>query len=62
MKEDRTMSDFIGGIKQIGPTYPIKPIRPAQKDRKPGERSQKEPPPKTGDDDRDDQPSIDEHV
>jgi hypothetical protein len=56
------MQDFIGGIKQIGPTYPVKPIQPTQKDRKPGERSQKEPPPRTGDDDHDEKPSIDEHV
>ena len=57
-----TMSDFIGGIKQIGPTYPIKPVQPAEKDRKPGERSHKQPPPRTGEDDDDNKPTIDEHV
>ncbi len=56
------MSDLFGGIKQIGPAYPIKPVRPAQKDREPGKRQRKpeERPPDDKDDD--DKPLIDEHV
>lgn len=56
------MSDLFGGIKQIGPTYPIKPVRPAQKDRETGKRQRKpdERPPEDRDDD--DKPLIDEHV
>lgn len=32
------MSDLFSGIKQIGPTYPIRPVEPAVKDREPDER------------------------
>ena len=37
------MSDGISNIKIIGPSYPVKPVQPAQKDRESGKR-QKDPP------------------
>ena len=27
------MADFVGGIKHIGPSYPIRPVRPVQEDK-----------------------------
>ena len=57
------MSDLISGIRQIGPTYPVKPVSPIQKDREPGERHKKETPkPEHEDLDDDDKPTIDELV
>lgn len=59
------MADFVGGIKQIGPSYPVKPVKPAQKDREANNDRRKRQPPETDrhDDDRDeDKPTIDEHV
>ena len=59
------MADFVGGIKQIGPSYPVKPVQPTEKDRETGSRRKKRQPPETDrhDDDEDDQqPHIDEHV
>ena len=58
------MADFISGINRIGPSYPVKPARPAQKDREKDERKkqpQDEPEPRDHDDD-DRKPIIDEHV
>ena len=59
------MSDIFSGIKNIGPSYPIKPVQPTQKDREPGSRPKKRQQPDTErrDDDDDEQtPHIDEHV
>ena len=58
------MADFFSGIKHIGPTYPIKPVRPAQKDRETGKRRKGQDQPETQqqDDDDDKQTHIDEHV
>ena len=57
------MADFIGGIKQIGPSYPVKPVQPAQKDKETDNRRRKRQEPETGKrDDDDEQPHIDEHV
>lgn len=62
--EDHGMTDFFSGIKNIGPTYPIKPVRPAQKDRETGKRRKGQEQPETSqhEDDDDKQPHIDEHV
>lgn len=58
------MSDFVSGIKHIGPSYPVKPAQPAQKDRETGNRRKKKQEPDADADDHsdDDKPSIDEHV
>ena len=61
--EDLVVAEIISGIKQIGPVYPVKPVQPAPKDRKPGEKNKrddsKQPPPEA---DGEDKPTIDEHV
>ncbi len=63
------MPDSISGIKYINPTYPVKPVQPARKDRETDRR--KKPnydAPDQGEDDRNDdldgdrRPTIDEHV
>lgn len=36
------MSDPFSGINRITPSYPVRPVRPVDKDRKPGERKQKD--------------------
>ena len=62
------MSDFITGIKNVPPTFPVKPVQPGSKDRKSGERQKERPKPETGsepesDDDRPgDSPTVDEYV
>lgn len=61
------MSDLFSGIGRIGPSYPVKPVLPPQKDREPGERhkdDRKKPESEERhDDDHDDnKPTIDEHV
>ena len=56
------MADYIGGIRQIGPTYPVKPVKPSGKDRKPGEQAPRQPEPQPESNDEDDGHSIDEHV
>lgn len=60
------MPEYFSGIRQIGPTYPIKPPHPTQKDREPGKRrrdkEQPEPPSRGEEQDSDDKPTIDEHV
>ena len=56
------MADFVGGIKQIGPSYPVKPVMPAQKEREPDDRSKKQPQPTSEKRDDDDKPTIDELV
>ncbi len=58
------MADFISGIHRIGPSYPVKPAQPVQKDRE-REEQKKPPQEKPEHDDRDDddrKPIIDEHV
>ena len=64
------MSDFMTGIKRIGPAYPVKPVQPSQKDRKSGKRRKKSYHPHedanndvetgAGSDKR--KPTIDEHI
>lgn len=64
------MSDFISGIKNVPPTYPVKPVQPASKDRKSDKRKKDRPKPDSGNpshDDVDDRydgdnPEIDEYV
>ncbi len=61
--EENAMSDFVSGIKNIGPSYPVKPVQPAQKDREAGNRRKKRQKPDTETrDDDDPRPHIDEHV
>ncbi|MDJ0709939.1 MAG: hypothetical protein QNJ14_06105 [Woeseiaceae bacterium] len=58
------MADFISGINRIGPSYPVKPVQPAHKDRE-TDRRKKERQDEPEHDDRDDderKPIIDEHV
>lgn len=63
MTEESEMSDFVTGIKHIGPTYPVKPVQPTQKDRETGNRrkNRQEPDVEKRDDD-DNKQTIDEHV
>ena len=57
------MSDPFSGINRIGPSYPGRPVQPAQKDREPGERKKKEEEkPEREVHDDDDKPTIDEIV
>lgn len=60
------MSDLFSGIGKIGPSYPVKPVLPAQKDREPGKRhkdDRKKPETEERhDDDDENKPTIDEHV
>lgn len=56
------MSDFIGGIRQIGPAYPVRPVQPVDKDRKPGDEAPKQKEPKPDPDENDDGHTIDEHA
>ena len=61
------MPDFISGINRIGPSYPVKPVQPAQKDRETDRRKKpRHEVPESDDDDEkpgdDQQPTIDEHV
>ena len=63
------MADFISGIKHITPSYPVKPVRPAKKERETDRRKKPgyERPEVEEDDggiapDGDRKPTIDEHV
>lgn len=62
------MSDSIPGIKNVPPTYPVKPTQPGAKDRKSGERKRERPKEKPRrkeseqPSDPDDRPTIDEYV
>lgn len=57
------MADYFSGIKQIGPSYPVKPVQPTQKDREPGSRKKRQrPETEKRNDDDDQKPHIDEHV
>lgn len=61
------MPDFISGIYRIGPSYPVKPPQPAQKDRQTDRRKKpRYDVPENEDDDEtpgdDRKPTIDEHV
>ncbi len=60
------MSEIVGGVKPIGPNYPIVPAQPSNKDRETGKRrQQREPRQEPGggkQDDDDQQPHIDELV
>lgn len=59
------MADFVGGIRHIGPSYPVRPVQPVPKER-PADNHQKkrkpQDPPAQHDDDDDDAIHIDEHV
>jgi len=61
------MHDFISGINRIGPSYPVKPVQPAQKDRETDRRKKpryEEPDANENDEEQgdDQKPTIDEHV
>ena len=61
------MPDFISGIHRIGPSYPVKPPQPAQKDRQTDQRKKpRYEVPENEDDDEtpgdEHKPTIDEHV
>lgn len=63
------MADYISGIKHIPPTYPVKPVQPASKDRetdrrkKPrDERHDQDETEQQGGDGDERKPTIDEHV
>lgn len=66
--QEQNMSDLVNGIRHIGPSYPVKPVQPVQKDRKPGDKPKKrrEPDANLVDDDIDQDddklPTIDELV
>ena len=57
------MADNISGIKNITPSYPVKPVQPSPRDRESGKR-RKEPvhPEVPEDDDTTDKPVIDEYI
>jgi hypothetical protein len=63
------MADYLSGIRQITPTYPVKPVQPANKDRetdrrkKPrDERRDQDETERHDDDGNERKPTIDEHV
>ncbi len=61
------MQETISGIYRIPPTYPVKPVRPTQKDRETDQRKKPRHETPEQNDDRkdppdDDRPTIDEHV
>jgi len=57
------MSDLVNGIRRIGPSYPVKPVQPARKDRETGNRNKKrQRPDEEKREDDDETPHIDEHV
>lgn len=62
------MADYISGIKHITPTYPVKPVQPAHKDRETDRRKKPTDERRDQDDERHDddsderKPTIDEHV
>ena len=60
------MADYISGIKHITPSYPVKPVQPAQKDRQTGRRQKPKYDPKNDEDsddnDNEHKPTIDERV
>ncbi len=64
---ENVMADFVSGIKNITPTYPVRPTQPAQKDREPGGQRKKRRDSGTDEynpdgHDHNDKPTIDEHV
>ncbi|MGH8195687.1 MAG: hypothetical protein ACREQ8_15000 [Woeseiaceae bacterium] len=57
------MSDPLRGIKPTAPAYPMRPVKPATKDRESGERKERLPPDTDADPDEDEhKPTIDEYV
>jgi hypothetical protein len=58
-----TMADPLTGIKPTAPTWPLRPVKPATKDRESGERRER-PPPETDAEPGEDEPkpTIDEYV
>lgn len=63
VEENSAMSNFASGIKPIGPSYPVLPVQPANKDREAGKRrKQPQEPDSEKPDNDDDHPHIDEHV
>jgi hypothetical protein len=35
------VADFVSGVKNIGPAFPVKPVQPSSRDRKSGTRQKK---------------------
>ena len=57
------MSDPISGIKNVNPTYPVKPVQPAERDRESGKRKKDAPRPESTDNEStEDKPVIDEYI
>ena len=61
------MAEFVTGIKPISPSYPVKPVQPANKDRESDAERRKRKPPEeqrrpADENDGEDRPTIDEHV
>ncbi|MDJ0904451.1 MAG: hypothetical protein QNI96_00425 [Woeseiaceae bacterium] len=57
------MANFVSGIKQIGPSYPIKPAQPVPREKKPEQRKKNREEPAKDDGQQDDQTThIDEHA
>jgi len=63
------VSDLISGIKIVTPTYPVKPVQPASRDRRSGKRKsdkreteKPKPDRDVTDDDDDNKRKIDEYV
>ena len=62
------MADYLSGIRNITPTYPVKPVQPANKDRetdrrkKPQDERRDPDESQRHDDDDERKPTIDEHV
>ena len=55
------MADFISGIKNVPPTYPIRPVQPGSKDRKSDKRKKDQPRPDEPHDQRDDDDRSGDH-
>ena len=57
------MADGISGIKDIVPTYPVKPAQRSKRDRESGSRETNPPKPEAGtENEDDDNPVIDEYI
>jgi hypothetical protein len=60
------MSDIFSRISNVNPTYPVRPVQPAQKDGDSDKRKKEQPKPgsevENDVENDDDQPAIDEYV
>jgi len=62
-REETEMADIGSGVKKIGPSYPVKPVQPSQRDRKSGQRKKKPASDKRrSGDDGDRKSTIDEYI